>query len=580
MTEDYSASPARHSAPTLQRGKACLRCRSRKMRCDGAKPSCQQCVRAKKQDLCEYDDGKGKTRTQLLRETVARLEARIRELESPEHTSSSVPLFDPHAIPGSEDSSSSGSDSPLSIPFSASQSPIPISTCLLKPDTFHLVDPSHTSASPPPLACCSPVSWVSSAPPELAHSLLETFIPHRDQLLLGLHVERLRNSIRGPMEDQRHPMLMNAIFLWACYFSRSPSLSQQEPLYLSRATEAFHDWLRAPTQVVDVIQGCCLLSQFFLVNGRIMEGGHYASTAAALALQWGLHRQGTEQPDVYMSLEGTFSLPPARDAVERGERILAFWQVFCLDRCWSAALHRPSLISDGPSGLSSVAVPWPQDIMDYEVDNFGDLAHLNTVQTFLAHQIQVPILAGGFSNFALRAKASALFDLAAKVSSAWNPAGVGLAQLSEQDTLAVEDSINRFVVSLIPVHQIGALHASDKHNMIVVHTIAQAALIRLFYLRAEVDQLWSEKCMHAARGILLIIGQVSEMDIEFLDPIVGCCWASAAHFFVREIAQMKPWSSIASNEAGSHVGTITAMLSRLSMVFPLAGMPDALAMVC
>ncbi len=169
------------------------------------------------------------------------------------------------------------------------------------------------------------------------------------------------------MEDQRHPMLMNAIFLWACYFSRSPSLSQQEPLYLSRATEAFHDWLRAPTQVVDVIQGCCLLSQFFLVNGRIMEGGHYASTAAALALQWGLHRQGAEQPDVYMSLEGTFSLPPARDAVERGERILAFWQVFYLDRCWSAALHRPSLISDGPCGLSSVVVPWPQDIMEYEV---------------------------------------------------------------------------------------------------------------------------------------------------------------------------------------------------------------------
>lgn len=96
-----------------------------------------------------------------------------------------------------------------------------------------------------------------------------------------------------------------------------------------------------------------------------------------------------------------------------------------------------------------------------------------------------------------------------------------MAQLSEQDMLAVEDSINRFVVSLIPVHQIGALHASDKHNMIVVHTLAQAALIRMFYLRAEVDQLWNEKCMHAARGMLLIIGQVSDMDIEFLDPIVG-----------------------------------------------------------
>ncbi len=32
---------------------------------------------------------------------------------------------------------------------------------------------------------------------------------------------------------------------------------------------------------------------------------------------------------------------------------------------------------------------------------------------------------------------------------------------------------------------------------------------------------------------------------------------------------MKSWSS---NEAASHVGTITAMLSRLSMACPLAGM--------
>ncbi|KAI0275620.1 hypothetical protein BGY98DRAFT_1113985 [Russula aff. rugulosa BPL654] len=575
MTDDYSATTSRNTPPTLQRGKACLRCRSRKMRCDGTKPSCQQCVRAKKQDLCEYDDGKGKTRTQLLRETIARLESRIKELENPEHTSTSVPLFDPHALPvSSEDSSSSGCDSPSSFPFSASQSPNHIS-----------------SVSPPPLmACCSPVSWtpsvslyqdrcisgsphrlfVTQVPSELAQSLLEAFIPHRDQLLVGLHVERLRSSLRRPAEEQRHPVLMNAIFLWACYFSRTPSLNQHEPLYLSRATEAFHDWLRSPAKVVDVIQGCCLLSQYFLVNGRIMEGNHYASTAAALVLQWGLHRQGSDRRDVGMGLEGTFSLPPPQDSIERGERILAFWQVFCLDRCWSAALHRPSLISDGPGGLASINAPWPQDIIEYEVENFSDLTNLNTVQTFLANQIQVPVLAGGFSNFALRAKASALWDLATKVASSWN-SGVALTQLSEQDTLAVEDSINRFIASVMPVHQLAAVHASDRHNLIVVHTLAQAALIRLYYLRGEVDQLWNEKCLLAARGMLLVVGQVTDMDIEFLDPIVGSCWASAAHVFIREMAQVETWSPITTNELGSHVGTITTALSRLSMAFPLAG---------
>ncbi|KAH9955655.1 hypothetical protein BC827DRAFT_1158133 [Russula dissimulans] len=125
-------------------------------------------------------------------------------------------------------------------------------------------------------------------------------------------------------------------------------------------------------------------------------------------------------------------------------------------------------------------------------------------------------------------------------------AGVALTQLSEREVLAVEESISPFIASVIPVHQMGAVHVTDKHNLIVtvVHTLTQAALIRLYYLRGEVDQLRSEKCLLAARGILLLIGQVSDMDIAFLDPIVG----------------VESWSPIASNELGGHVGTITTAL--------------------
>ena len=94
-------------------------------RCDGTKPACQQCQRAKKGDLCEYDDGKGKTRTQVLRENIAKLEARIRELEDPDRNDSSITLFDPHALLFSEESSSSSAGSPSSLPFSTSHSPYP-----------------------------------------------------------------------------------------------------------------------------------------------------------------------------------------------------------------------------------------------------------------------------------------------------------------------------------------------------------------------------------------------------------------------------------------------------------------------
>jgi hypothetical protein len=77
------------SATPLQRGSACLSCRKRKMKCDGSRPICQQCNRANRAADCEYDDGKTKTRTQVLQEKIHRLEARIRQLEGPQGGSSS-----------------------------------------------------------------------------------------------------------------------------------------------------------------------------------------------------------------------------------------------------------------------------------------------------------------------------------------------------------------------------------------------------------------------------------------------------------------------------------------------------------
>lgn len=62
-----------------------------------------------------------------MRERIAMLEARIKELESPEVTSPPITLFDPHAPSPyfSESSSSSSHGSPAALSLSASASPIP-----------------------------------------------------------------------------------------------------------------------------------------------------------------------------------------------------------------------------------------------------------------------------------------------------------------------------------------------------------------------------------------------------------------------------------------------------------------------
>ncbi|KAI0032891.1 hypothetical protein K488DRAFT_48857 [Vararia minispora EC-137] len=569
---DSASSPAsdpqpqtRSAVPALQRGRACLRCRKRKMRCDGGKPACQQCQKAKKGSQCEYDDGKGKTRTQILRENVARLEARVRELEgnATERAASSVTLFDPHSLSYSGDSSSpSSTGSPTSIPFTASASPYPFCA-------------RHS------IPCCSSFSERVSCPSVITNTVhLDTaftmavvvFLPHAHQVGLVLQADRLRGSLLMSAEDQRHPVLMNAIYLWACYLSRPQALSQHESLYLSRATDAFNDAHRGLTKVVDVVQGCCLVALYLLTNGRLSEGSFYLSSAASLAVQWGLHRRVSEVIDSAISLDPSFVLPPPMDSVEQGERNLAFWQVYYLDSCWSPVLQRPRTIEDGRNMMSSITAPWPLEMEEYEAGTFPSVTDVPTVQTFLAHQGQVSSYPSGFSVSALRVKAAALVDAATRISSGWDARSPNLTDALIEQTNVVEVTINRFLSNLLPVQQLNAVLAADKHALLVVHSLAHYATIQLhFYLAGGADPVRHDKCLQAARAILFVIRHITDADYDYLDPIVGSCWAAAGCVFVREVTRVEAWSAVTS-DCRPHVATLLSAMSKLSARFPLVGM--------
>lgn len=196
---------------------------------------------------------------------------------------------------------------------------------------------------------------------------VDIFSAHRHQCLLGLHMGRLRDSFTRPASEQHHPCLTNAVFLWACYISRPGPLSEHESHYLIRSLEALSDALQYNNRVLDVIQASCLLSVYFLSNGRALEGSYHAAAAASLTMQCGLHgaimnRSVFESTGVMAPLQ----LEPAKDAVEQGERILTFWQVFVLDRCWSTVLQKPATIPGGPEGSLSIVMPWPQGMEEYD----------------------------------------------------------------------------------------------------------------------------------------------------------------------------------------------------------------------
>lgn len=61
----------------------------------------------------------------------------------------------------------------------------------------------------------------------------------------------------------------------------------------------------------------------------------------------------------------TVPLPQAQDSLEHQERIAAFWQVFCVDRCWSVATGLPTSLPDDDHPQLRICTVWPRAVEDY-----------------------------------------------------------------------------------------------------------------------------------------------------------------------------------------------------------------------
>jgi hypothetical protein len=552
----------------LQRGKACLRCRKRKMRCDGQKPSCQQCTRAKKADGCEYDDGKGKTRTQILRETIAKLEHRVRELEDPEYVSSAVTLSTPH-FHSRSNSSSSSFGSPESSYLSASLSPFP---------------PSESSPASPPgswvgvqgVSSPSPTPFLHNPffedqhskfqpPLELTQMLVDIFTPHSRQCGLEIHMGHLRDSLSLPSSEQRHPVLMNAIYLWACFISRPEALSEHEGHYLQHALDALPDALRQSDRLVDVIQASCLISLYFLANGRLLEGSYHASAAASLAMQSGLNGRPSQDHQNWASDAKEFDAKLSLGDIREGERILAFWQVYNLDRCWSVILRKPFSIPDKPNcARFDIMCPWPQDIKDYENGHVDGLSSVSEIRAFLSGSVSP----SSFSVPSLRVKASALFAKAEQLSASWNCNSKTARFTDEMQSL--EHTIALFLSTLIPINQLDTVLPEERHTLILTHTLAHCAMIYLHRPFALDNPISFEKSSQAARASVTVIAHLTERDYTFLEPIIGPCWWSIADVITRDLDALEvSWPLVDRSDLRNDLGVLLYAMTALSARFPV-----------
>ena len=186
---------------------------------------------------------------------------------------------------------------------------------------------------------------------------------------MDFNVATFRASLTLPLDQQPHPALIHTMCLLGCHLSRTQPMLQYERPLLKQSQQLLAESLENSDRLVNYIQASCLLAVFFFSKGRLLEGYHQVCSTARFAIGCELHKitspvwtgEPRAQASRNTSRRRTDLLGLPTSGVDLGERILAFWQVFNLDRFWSVATGLPSALTE-----EEIETVWPRCFDDYE----------------------------------------------------------------------------------------------------------------------------------------------------------------------------------------------------------------------
>ncbi|KZT10441.1 uncharacterized protein LAESUDRAFT_755949 [Laetiporus sulphureus 93-53] len=533
-------SPGGSSSGRAPRGSACLNCRRRKFKCDGARPICGPCIRSNCEFDCEYTDGPTRSPTQVLEDNISRLEARIYELEHPEIVTPSVTLYDPRSPPPVPGPSSVTAHQVPNMPIAGPSGGQPMLAAFFAPPQ-----------SVPTLA----PNFGSEPSPEVIKMLIGHFLPRASQIGFFLHPARFIACATDPHAFALAPALFGAVCLWGARFSRDPAVRAHEPFFLQRAVHSVAAALAHPPThtLVHAIQAEVLLANYFFTANRLLEGRYHCNAAVALVLSCRLNKlRAVPDPPAAAVTRGV-ELPPPADAVEEGERINAFWSVFVLDKSWAVVVGSPSHF-DGPPG-AQVDTPWPLDIEKYEHGGIPPgVQGSRTAEAFLAEVVPD---GGSVSSLARLAKGAALFERATRLASQWTPAMVYIEQFAV-DFFFLDSVIDQFVASLPPIE--AAPTQADARTLLLTHTFALAATIRVHgTLKQAEGGTAQDRDVAAAHAAAAALDSIDLAQLAFADPILAILWTSVCRALIGEIARVRVlWTSALLRDGDTTAASETA----------------------
>ncbi|KAH9837967.1 uncharacterized protein C8Q71DRAFT_796330 [Rhodofomes roseus] len=459
-------------------------------RCDGARPTCQQCIKANTPAECVYGQGAELSGIQMLEDRISRLQGRIAFLES--NTAGPVLLHDPYAQP-------------------------------------RQTQPTQVTAERRVL------------PPTTTQALLRSFSSGASQVGFFLHVSRFlqRTSALPLSELPRHvSTLLNAVYLLGAYFSTDTDSQNLQTDMLAYTLEDLSSTLvdLHPPAIMDVLQAEVLLAYYFFSNNRTVEGVYHMDAASAIVLASRLHQiRSARYAAVAGGTASRYQLAPPVDAIDEGQRINAFWMTFILDRNWSLALGRtPVLTDDEPRG-TEIDTPWPRCIETYETDPLPEgVRNLRTVQTFLYD----PIFSNDAHNpLAMHSKAAALYSAAARIAAQFGT----MPNTFPTGWQSLDHRVAEFQLVLPAADHIHPRRRDLLIKILLINLLVHGATIELHQpLEVQGNGIVpNSRSLAAALAAANVLGRMNIGSIVHVDPIIGFLLASVARILKRALVSLR-----------------------------------------
>ncbi|KAJ7664758.1 hypothetical protein B0H17DRAFT_298484 [Mycena rosella] len=244
------------SVAPLQKGKACVNCRRRKIKCDGVKPLCGPCARYSTAfGDCEYTED-GPSHGDMLEEQISILQARIEDLEK---TSQSRALS---ALPGP-------SSKPRNTAPTTQISPSNTMGLGRLLTHFYLQQTSGSSMNP---------TAANLMPTELPFIVLQALVHNflHNAFCFGffLDTQAFHDAVTSNPGRTLPPVLLNVLYLWGVHLAKDPRITAYEPAFLVHALRSTAGSLAGthPRTVLHSMQASVLLAYYLCATPASSRG--------------------------------------------------------------------------------------------------------------------------------------------------------------------------------------------------------------------------------------------------------------------------------------------------------------------